>query len=420
MSLFQLDNLLAPLTPEEILKRVTEEQLWQRYFGNFDFNKHFTVPSFLRPGGKEDKNPSGVFFKNSRNEIVFHDFSFKGTYNIFTYLRKLFPQDNFNTILSKINTDFNLKIGKITDTKNTNSMVVATQEIKNLPQSFVPIKERVKIKVDNNILDRFNSAGLKYWAQYGISKETLDFFDVVQINGYELSYTTAAGEPRVLKKPIPDNETSFAFLFYDPKDKFKTHIATKVYRPNKDGVNFTTDAKKEVIGGLKQVSICVDTYNKDWENTFPAGRLCIDSFCEPYKNYYLVTELDKEKERNTRYVASFNNLIITKSMKDAMVWAELGVHSIFQQSEYPDLHCKDILKEFEIYYDSYILNYDNDDAGIHATAKILEKYAENPLYGLSKGSILISGAKDISDFAKKYGIKKAQEIYGKYKYESFI
>ena len=102
-----------------------------------------------------------------------------------------------------------------------------------------------------------------------------------------------------------------------------------------------------------------------------------------------------------------NLLIITKSLKDVACLYSLGIDAIAPNSEtlfIPDT----MLEELKLRFKHLLCLYDNDEAGITNMQKIKEKYGINTYY-----IPLQYGAKDISDYHKKYGRVKTLKFVNK-------
>ena len=100
-------------------------------------------------------------------------------------------------------------------------------------------------------------------------------------------------------------------------------------------------------------------------------------------------------------------LVITKSMKDVMCLYELGITAIAPNSEtlFVSEEQYNLLKTR---FNNIICFYDNDRPGLLAMSKIRKKF-NCPCLAIPK----YYGAKDISDFYKKYGRDKTIELINK-------
>lgn len=110
------------------------------------------------------------------------------------------------------------------------------------------------------------------------------------------------------------------------------------------------------------------------------------------------------------------HIIITKSLKDVIVLTKLGYNAIAPNGEnhtIPEVIINKLRKDKVT--TKFTVFYDNDEAGRTANKKLLNKYQEfnlieiepefmNEYWGISNPLL-----KDISDYVKKYGLKKAKE-----------
>lgn len=98
-------------------------------------------------------------------------------------------------------------------------------------------------------------------------------------------------------------------------------------------------------------------------------------------------------------------LVITKSLKDVMLLFTLGIAAIAPQSE-TQFISNDVLDVLKTRFKHIVLLFDNDQTGIEFTNKIKRKYDWIiPMIIPRK-----YGAKDISDFYKRYGRTQTLEL----------
>lgn len=429
-ALFDLNNLLAPLTPEEILKRVTHEELWFRYYGKFELNKKIRIPHFLRESNKEDNNPSGSFLLSATLEILLYDHAYHQTYNIFSFLRKQYPSKSFNDILIMINEDFNLGIGTSKIIKKPMLQQATYLERQKNDDTVSSYSTAVDIDISTTMMDKFTPQALAYWKSHGISEDTLIFSDVVQITGYTIKrYDTETREMKEMKYTAKNNELLFAYIFFDPSTRYKELASIKIYAPHSSN-KWITNTTKFVINFSKQISTVIDYfnflfYNSDWDSLqdLPEGIFLTDFKYSPlFDRLPIFVEINKTYETTDivqeEYYGIFKNIIKSSSLKDNMAWLELGYLSFSQQAEYGKLFnrvvSKDILKPFE----KVIINYDNDTAGYN-NALELQRNSGHFIKDLTRSSVLNllfvgdSNNKDISDYTKTYGFKETFKRYGR-------
>lgn len=379
MGFINLDNLLAKLTPEEICKRVTTETLWARYAGKYP-NQRFNVPSFLREGEK-DTYPSGSLFYAASGELLLFDHAWHKTYNIFTYLRKAYPDKNFNEILQMINKDFNLGIGTLDNTKINfnNEMTPYVNTIKQdynvIPGRNIPtFSTPTEIDINGFIKEDYSPELLTYF--YPITKETLTLFEVKEITGYKLTtFNINEGRKEYIVN-CPNKEIMFAYPNYSWF--FKNDISEFVNKPSSYKIcrpynvnKWITNSTKYCVDGIKQL-----LYYEGLFNTVTIGK----NFAEAVERQELLPDILENnliqhplistiiKEIGGRYPASassFKTCFVTKSRKDVMAFAELGYAAISWQAEYPKCPYYEVLKYLELWFNNTILSYDNDSTGIN-------------------------------------------------------
>jgi len=195
----------------------------------------------------------------------------------------------------------------------------------------------------------FTDNDLEFWSQFGISRETLRKFNVSPVK-------------RVW---VNDKIKSFIYTDNNPIYAYKIYNKFKIYRP---------------YGEQKFLSNC---------------------------NQYDIQGFEQLPKRGG------DLLIITKSLKDAMVLYELGYIAIAPNSEsisIPDKIVNYLNKQFK----NIILFYDNDKTGIAGMLKHKKQHNFKcrfiPLQYKSK---------DISDFTKDYGITESVTLLKKLTYDLY-
>lgn len=111
-------------------------------------------------------------------------------------------------------------------------------------------------------------------------------------------------------------------------------------------------------------------------------------------------------------------LVITKSLKDVMLLHELGIPAIAPQNE-AVLVPEWILKKLMVRFTTIVVNYDFDYIGVHS-GNMYKRLYNFPIYYLTNGRLgtYNYGAKDITDFAKIYGIDELKLLISKIKLKS--
>lgn len=219
-----------------------------------------------------------------------------------------------------------------------------------------------KVEYSNKILDEtktadiriemqdFTEKELNWWLGFGITKETLKKFRVYSCKNVFLNGNFFAGS----------SETIPMFGYYGGKRNGLE--MWRIYMPTKRNYRFLSNWNKNMIQGAHMLP--------------ETGEL----------------------------------VVITKSMKDAMLLYEMGINAIAPNSESTFVNELQLSK-LKARFKHVVVLYDNDLPGIKAMNKF-RKTNDVKCIWLPRNS-----AKDISDFYKKYGKKRTKEIieYGKEK-----
>lgn len=123
------------------------------------------------------------------------------------------------------------------------------------------------------------------------------------------------------------------------------------------------------------------------------------------KSYRFLSNWDSKKIQGIKQLPNEGKLlVITKSLKDTMCLYSLGIPAIAPNSEtlfIPDSMYEDLKSRFK----NIVVLYDNDLAGVSNMRKIRDRYGAKCMW-IPRSY----GAKDISDFHKKYGRKKTLDL----------
>ena len=101
---------------------------------------------------------------------------------------------------------------------------------------------------------------------------------------------------------------------------------------------------------------------------------------------------------------SGNLLIISKAMKDCMVWRELGYNAIALSSETAKMP-KEIIEHLRGRFKKVVSFLDNDNAGLTTMNSYWEQH-QIPFTHIP----VDMGVKDLSDFVEAYGLDGAEEL----------
>ena len=300
------------ISKEDILKKVSEYDIFSKYLGPFKIGKAYKSPL------REDRSPSFAVFVSSRDKaLLYRDMGSGDCGDVFKFVKRKFGLTRYKDVLEKIDSDLNLA-----------SM---PEQVGYSYYNNSPLRISIK-RID------FSEADARFWGAYGISAKTLSFYNVSSISSFFIN--------NIKSGTYKKNEPMYAYKVFN---KFK------IYRPLSD----------------KSIK---------WRGNL--GSLDIQGF-------------EQLPEKG-------NLLIITKSLKDVMVLYELGYNSIAPASEstiIPEIAMGNIKKRFK----KIVVFYDRDATGMKFARKMVNQYSLDFMFIDKKHE-----TKDISDFVKKFGIKKAK------------
>lgn len=93
--------------------------------------------------------------------------------------------------------------------------------------------------------------------------------------------------------------------------------------------------------------------------------------------------------------------IVTKSMKDAILYRRFGINAVAPHSESLSAW-KDKIPVLQKRFAKVIINFDNDNAGVRATNEVLKEFELDVFY--------LPEEKDISDYYKKFGFEQTKKL----------
>jgi hypothetical protein len=332
--MFDLNKEKQLISKSEILKYFNELEIFQHYIED-----EVSLGKLILSPLRREKNPSFGFFVGEGNEVCFNDFKLgKGDFIQFLRLRDGLT---YFEALSKVANDFNLQDDYV---------------CKIYPKSASD-KDKVRI-VKDDMLSKYTgyylgkkarewqSHDVLFWRQYGIGKQTLEFFNVQPISFIFIG-----------DKCFPADKYTYCFI--EMKDGIETY---KIYQPFNENYKWINNHNNSVWQG--------------W------------------------TQLPEKGE----------TLIITKSLKDVMCLYEVAkLPAIAMQSEnvLPKRH---IFEQLKSRFTDIELLYDNDfDKNPNWGRIFADKFAtEFGLVDSFIPSKYES--KDFSDLVKNFGKEIANEI----------
>jgi 5S rRNA maturation endonuclease (ribonuclease M5) len=281
------------LTKETILDYVSQEQIYSFYIG-----EQITSGTKLHSPLREDNVPSFVVYyhKTYRNTLMFYDFATKDSGDCIIFVASLFGL-GYKEALMKIAFDFGLSDINITATK---------QILDKLPKLVQ--KEPVKIGIKRR---NWKLRDKDFWNQFGITKHTLDFYNV-----HPIEYVFFNGNA------VKTERLAYAYIEFKDEE-----ISYKIYQPYADKRHkWINNANYSVHQGYTQLP--------------------------PHGDF----------------------LIITKALKDVMSLRDvMGITSVGLQSE--SVMMKDsVMAEYKTRFKKVICLFDNDEAGIKLSKEFSEAY----------------------------------------------
>jgi hypothetical protein len=216
------------LTPQFILSRISAKKLFEHYTDGMVERCLYSSPL------REDLNPS-FSYKELNSGYQYADFATSESGDIFDFIQAKF-KCTFTESLQIVNADFNI-------TAMTMLYNITPREVIGLPS-----RKETKIQVRTN---NWNPINLEYWYNYGISKSTLQHFDV-----HPISYYWIDG---VRYKP----KTSYCYKFgngyykilntnVDKTDKWRTNCSSEIWHgvnqlPKSGELLFITSSLKDIM-----------------------------------------------------------------------------------------------------------------------------------------------------------------------------
>lgn len=332
--MFNLNDNKPLISKSEILKYFNEIEIFQHYIDD----EVMLGKRILSPLRRENKASFG-FFVGEGNEICFKDFKL-GSGDFIQFLRLRDGLTYFEA-LSKIANDFNLQDDYVCKKY--------TKEGNDKTKTKI-IKEDVLSKYTKSELGKkareWQSHDVLFWRQFGIGKETLDFFNVQPISFIFIG-----------DKCFPADK--YAYCFIETKDGVETY---KIYQPFSENYKWINNHDQSVWQG--------------WSQLPESGEI----------------------------------LIITKSLKDVMSLYEVAkLPAISMQAEnmLPKRH---VFQQLESRFKSIELLYDNDfDKNPNWGRVFADKFAKEfglvDSFIPDKHQ-----SKDFSDLIKNYGKEQAKHI----------
>ena len=263
-----------PLTKSFLLEHYSEEQYMSYYLKHPIDKKLFTSPL------RRDNKPTCSFYRNKRNELIFHDFGSGQHLNFIGVVEEMY-HITYHQALLQIAKDFNL----------TKSNVVNTRHINYIPkfESKGPANIRVKIK-------DFTEPELKWWKSFGISYKTLKKFHVYSC------------ENVFLNDNLFTTNSKLTFGYYG--GKVNNIELWRIYYSQRKEYRFLTNWPSKKIQGFDQLPKYGDILiiTKSMKDVMSMYELGITA-CSPNSETQFVSDsvLSQLKERFKHIIVMFDN-----------------------------------------------------------------------------------------------------------------
>lgn len=334
--MYSFEGLEYELSAERILRLKPDWALWRHYLGcDYELGRSIRAPYRI------DRSPSFCLTYNMlTGKIIGRDYGKGGFHgDIFDYVQMIYKLD-FYSALIRVNLDFGLGLRYSSSYK----------ESKGVTKADLEALEAFQAKYDQQISRvqycprYFEEEDIHYWTQYGISSATLFAYHVhaaqkVWLND-RLLYTYKQGDP--------------CYVYFFPKTPYRAETRAKCYWPARPQRRFITNASNDAeVQGYDQCGI----------SEHKAGEL----------------------------------LVLTKSMKDCMVFHEFGIDAMAPHGESQKLNA-DFVRHLRKYYKRIISLYDRDATGLKGARYLWKEYEIPPGFINKKYK-----CKDVSDLFKAHG-----------------
>lgn len=314
------------VTLEDILKRVSEADLLFYYLGVTE------IPCVICSPFRIDKHPSFSIRTLDGSRIQWRDFATKESGTILDLFEKLWKVSYIEAI-NKIWED----LPKFLE-KGTSNTAIKTSEKRCIIKEIANTKiSKLECKIR-----KWQKHDIRYWGEYGITKDWLQFADV-----YPISHKIITkGDNRMVF-----GADKYAYAYVEKKEG---RITLKIYQPFNDK-------------GFK------------WSNQHDGSVIS------------LWTKLPKSGDK----------VCICASLKDALcLWANTGIPSIALQGEGYGIS-DTVIKELKERFTNVYILFDNDEAGLTDGIKLAQNTGFHNII-----LPLFDGGKDISDMYKVMQNKK--------------
>ena len=296
--MFNFDNASLQITKDEILKYITELQILERYCSNYK-----SIDSSFKSEFYSDKNGSCRIIISASGIPYYKDYGNGDYFLAFDYVSRKYGS-SYHETCNIIANDFGLK--------RTNLSVTPQLLLVNDTPKLVKVKSNIQV-----IVKPFSLIDYEYWMQYGISLQTLQFFNVKACSHVYLN----KGDKHYVFE-YKNSNPLYSYKFFKNNTEY-----LKIYNP----YSLTKEGK--------------------WLSN--VGSDCLQGY-------------DQLPETG-------DLLIITKSLKDVLCFYEIDISAVGLQAETNKMSKKSF-DELSKRFKRLVLLLDNDDQGYNSTCEFLLTY----------------------------------------------
>ena len=332
-SLLSFDTLLANVEPYQIF--------------SFYLGKDVRLSKAFHSPLRKDSNPSFALHISKTGYLYYNDWSTGDWGGPVQFVQKLFNLPDLYSAASKIN--FDMAIGLSDDRMRGDSpdkyhgfkTQFSQTEIELITtESYIDIKIRER---------PWSEEDLKYWAQFGITKEMLVYYNVFPCEKvYVNKMIIYVESPRAFKP-------AYAYVYFKDGE-----YSYKIYQPLTPESKWISNVDLSVLQG--------------WDQMPATGK----------------------------------TLIITKDEKDVMTLASLGIPSVATQGELIGVK-PHIFKSLQERFENIYLLFDFDRAGVKGTKKLKKLIPELKYFFIQSFDTRNNGLKDVSDFRVDHSALQTRE-----------
>lgn len=149
------------MNKEEVLKKVSETDLWRKYLGHVDIGKMYRSPF------RRDTNPSFGLYRSKDGRVLFKDFGGEAG-DVFQFICLKYGI-TFKDCLMLIENDFHLSSSNYRPKTHQHLYSFADKIVKKEPAKF------------EYLLQAWDDKTLGYWAKFGITPEVLFEYNVFPV-----------------------------------------------------------------------------------------------------------------------------------------------------------------------------------------------------------------------------------------------